>query len=95
LRSLDRAEEVRAVLGRHHPKGAAIDLVEANLEADAGWAEAVAGCNYVQHVASPIPAVMPRDEQELIRPARDGALRVLKAARAARCRRLVMTSAMR
>jgi dihydroflavonol-4-reductase len=54
----------------------------------------VAGCEFVQHVASPFPATHPKDEMELIRPARDGALRVLKAAKAAGVKRVVMTSSM-
>lgn len=64
----------------------------ANLEADAGWAEAAEGAEFVLHVASPFPAGTPRDENELIRPARDGALRVLRAARDAGARRVVQTS---
>lgn len=92
VRSLKRADEVRSVLGKHNSKGAAIELVEADLGADKGWAEAAAGCKYVQHVASPFPTVQPKDENELIRPAREGALRVLKAAKAAGVKRVVMTS---
>lgn len=64
----------------------------ANLEADAGWHEAAGGAEFVLHVASPFPAGTPKDENELIRPARDGALRVLKAARDAGVRRVVQTS---
>lgn len=64
----------------------------ANLEADAGWTEAVAGCDYVLHVASPFPAGVPADENELIIPAREGTLRVLRAARDAGVRRVVLTS---
>lgn len=94
LRSLKRAEEVRGVLVKRDPKAASIEFVEADLSSDKGWAEAVAGCQYVQHVASPFPAVHPRDEMELIRPAVDGALRVLKAAKAAGVKRVVMTSSM-
>src|SRR5579871_5521784 len=92
LRSLKRAEEVKSVLGKYNPKGASIELVEADLGADKGWDEAVKGCKFVQHVASPFPAVHPKDENELIRPAREGALRVLKAAKAAGVKRVVMTS---
>ena len=92
LRSLKRADEVRAVLSKYTPKAAGIELVEADLGADAGWADAVKGCSFVQHVASPFPAVHPKDESELIRPAVDGALRVLKAAKAAGVKRVVMTS---
>ena len=91
LRSLSKADSVRAVLAKHDPRAAAIQFVEADLEKDAGWAEAAAGCTYVQHIASPFPAVHPKDENELIRPARDGALRALKAAKAAGVKRVVVT----
>ncbi|MBW8847187.1 MAG: NAD-dependent epimerase/dehydratase family protein [Burkholderiales bacterium] len=64
----------------------------ADLLADAGWAEAAAGCSHVAHVASPLPAGVPREASELIVPARDGALRALKAARDAGVQRFVMTS---
>lgn len=94
LRSLKRADEVRSVLSKYDARAKDIELVEADLSSDAGWAEAVTDCTYVQHVASPFPAVHPKDEMELIRPARDGALRVLKAAKAAGVKRVVMTSSM-
>lgn len=94
LRSLKRADEVRSVLAQHDPRAKDIDFVAADLASDAGWAEAVKDCTYVQHIASPFPAVHPKDEMELIRPARDGALRVLKAAKAAGVKRVVMTSSM-
>src|SRR5205814_7690556 len=64
----------------------------ADLSSDAGWPEAVAGCRYVLHVASPFPPVQPKDPDELIVPARDGALRVLRAALDAGAERVVMTS---
>jgi dihydroflavonol-4-reductase len=64
----------------------------ADLVSDTGWADAVAGCDYVLHVASPIPPAAPKHEDELILPARDGALRVLRAARDAGVRRVVLTS---
>ena len=69
-----------------------VALFAADLNADKGWPEAVAGCDYVLHVASPFPARAPKDENELIRPSRDGALRVLKAARDAGVRRVALTS---
>jgi nucleoside-diphosphate-sugar epimerase len=94
LRSLKRAEEVRGVLAKFNPKAGEIQFVEADLGDDKGWAEAVKDCAFVQHVASPFPATHPKDEMELIRPARDGALRVLKAAKAAGVKRVVMTSSM-
>jgi len=94
LRSMKRADEVRGVLAQHNPAARDIEFVEADLGSDAGWTEAAKGCEFVQHVASPFPAVHPKDENELIRPARDGALRVLKAAKAAGVKRVVMTSSM-
>jgi dihydroflavonol-4-reductase len=73
--------------------GGSLELVEARLDADAGWAEAVDGCTYVWHVASPNPSQVPKDADELIRPAVDGTLRVLRAAAASgTVRRVVLTS---
>lgn len=72
--------------------GARLKVSAADLTSDAGWAEAVAGCRYVLHVASPFPPVQPKDPDELIVPARDGALRVLDAALDAGVERVVMTS---
>ena len=94
MRSLKRAEEVRSVLAKFDPRASEIEFMEADLSSDKGWANAAKDCAYVQHIASPFPAVHPKDEMELIRPARDGALRVLKAAKAAGVKRVVMTSSM-
>ncbi len=94
LRSLKRAAEVRNVLAQLDPRAQEIEFVEADLSSDKGWAGAAKDCTFVQHIASPFPAVHPKDEMELIRPARDGALRVLKAAKAAGVKRVVMTSSM-
>lgn len=69
-----------------------VELVQADLGADAGWAEAVAGCRFVVHAASPFPSDEPEHEDELVRPAVDGALRVLRAADAAGVERVVLTS---
>ncbi|MFF0491407.1 NAD-dependent epimerase/dehydratase family protein [Nocardia sp. NPDC004068] len=70
----------------------AVEVVPADLTGDGGWAEAVDGCDYVLHVASPVPAGQVADENEVLVPARDGTLRVLRAARAAGVRRVVVTS---
>ncbi|HWM01375.1 MAG TPA: NAD-dependent epimerase/dehydratase family protein [Actinophytocola sp.] len=72
--------------------GPDVELVEADLRDDRGWAAAAAGCDAVLHVASPFPDTPPRDERELIGPAVDGTLRVLRAAAAAGVRRVVLTS---
>jgi dihydroflavonol-4-reductase len=69
-----------------------LSFIAADLASDAGWPEAVAGCDYVLHVASPFPAGIPKDEDELIVPAREGALRVLRASRDAGVKRVVLTS---
>src|SRR4029077_5064636 len=62
------------------------------LEADEGWSEAARGCEYVLHVASPLPPSVPKHEDELIVPAREGTLRVLRASRDAGVKRVVLTS---
>jgi nucleoside-diphosphate-sugar epimerase len=94
IRTLGRAGEVRAMLRRGGAGDAAerVGFFPADLTADAGWSEAAAGCDFVLHVASPFPASVPKDENELITPARDGALRVLRAARDADVKRVVLTS---
>jgi nucleoside-diphosphate-sugar epimerase len=93
VRNLKREADVRAMLrqGGAEP-GDRLSLFAADLENDAGWAAAVAGCDFVLHVASPFPATIPKDENELIAPAREGALRVLKASRDAGVKRVVLTS---
>jgi nucleoside-diphosphate-sugar epimerase len=69
-----------------------VSFVAADLVNDADWPEAVAGCEYVLHVASPFPDNVPKDEDELIVPAREGTLRVLRAARDGGVKRVVLTS---
>lgn len=69
-----------------------VEVRTAALSADEGWAEAVAGARYVLHHASPFPFTPPADDDEVVRPARDGALRVVRAAREAGVRRVVLTS---
>jgi dihydroflavonol-4-reductase len=93
VRTLAREPQVRALLreGGADP-GERLSLIAADLEHDANWSEAVGGCEYVLHVASPFPAGAPQHEDELIVPAREGALRVLRAARAAGVKRVVLTS---
>lgn len=93
VRSLRRENDVRAMLkAGGADAGERLKFFAADLEKDAGWADAVSGCEYVLHVASPFPTTVPKDENELIVPAREGSLRVLRAARNARVKRVVMTS---
>jgi nucleoside-diphosphate-sugar epimerase len=93
LRSLKRKEEVIHLLKEAGIQSfESLSFVEADLTNDYNWDRAVEDCTYVLHVASPFPAGEPEDANELIIPARDGALRVLKAARDAGVKRVVLTS---
>jgi dihydroflavonol-4-reductase len=93
VRSLDREPAVRASLAEAGvDAGDALRFVAADLTKDEGWAEAAAGATFVLHVASPFPLEIPDHEDDLIIPARDGALRVLRAARDAGVQRVVLTS---
>jgi dihydroflavonol-4-reductase len=93
LRKLSREGEVRAALKEGGcDAGDRLSFAAADLEKDAGWAEAVASCEYVLHVASPFPLSLPKNEDEVIVPAREGALRVLRASKNAGVKRVVLTS---
>ena len=94
VRRMDRADEVRAALA---PVIGADELqrlsfVVLDLEQDAGWVQAMEGMDALIHTASPFPVAQPKDPQVLIRPAVDGTLRALKAAKAAGVARVVLTS---
>lgn len=93
IRDLGRADDVRASFGAAGvDAGDRLSFAAADLNKDDGWSGAVAGCDYVLHVASPFPPAQPKDPDELIVPARDGALRVLGASLDAGVKRVVMTS---
>ena len=93
IRNPAREADVRTTLGvAGCPNLNHLSFALADLEQDAGWAEAASGCEFAHHVASPFPLGNPSDEQKLIRPAVEGTLRVLKAARDAGVRRTVVTS---
>jgi len=93
VRTMKREGDVRAMLkqGGAEP-GNRLSFIVADLENDTGWPEGVAGCDYVLHVASPFPPNIPKHEDELIVPAREGTLRVLRASRDAGVKRVVLTS---
>ena len=93
LRNLNRKNEVIDMLktgGIHAFEN--LTFIEADLTKDANWNEAAKDCQYILHVASPIFLTLPKDENDMIRPAVDGTLRVLKAAKNAGVKRVVMTS---
>jgi nucleoside-diphosphate-sugar epimerase len=93
VRSISREGDVRAALAKAGADPAdRLSFIAADLEEDAGWPDAVAGCDYVLHVASPFPPSIPKHENELIVPAREGTLRVLRASRDAGVKRVVVTS---
>ncbi|KAI9703083.1 MAG: hypothetical protein M1820_005955 [Bogoriella megaspora] len=95
VRSLSKSDFVKSQLkvgGASDDSINAVEIVAANLDKDDGWEAAVAGCTYVHHVASPFPPKAPKHEDELVIPAREGTLRVLRAAKKAGVRRVVITS---
>lgn len=94
VRSLAREDEVRNQLRAGGiDAGERLTLVQADLQSDQGWANAMVDCRYVMHGASPTPTGTQTSEDEWIRPAVDGNLRVLRAARDAGVQRVVLTSA--
>jgi len=92
VRDLAREGEVRASLASEVDAGDRLRFLAADLKDDAGWPQAVEGCDYVLHVASPFPPQQPKDPDELIVPAREGTLRVLAASLDAGVDRVVVTS---
>jgi len=92
VRDLSREAEVRARLEPEVDAGDRLSVLAADLGSDDGWEEAVRGCDYILHVASPFPPVQPKDPDELIVPAREGTLRVLRAGLEAGVERIVVTS---
>ena len=93
IRSMEKAEAVREGIAKVAPIDN-LTFVEADLTSDEGWSEAMAGCKYVLHVASPFIIADPEDENEMISPAVDGTLRVLSAAKAVGVERTVVTSSL-
>ena len=93
VRKLDRREEVLTMLKFGGVENAeSLSFYAADLTKDEGWQDAISGCGYILHIASPFPSKMPGDENELIVPAREGSLRLLKIAEQERVRRVVLTS---
>jgi dihydroflavonol-4-reductase len=92
VRDLSREAALRLSIAGEVDAGDRLSVVAADLRDEACWERAVDGCDYVLHVASPFPATQPKDPDELIVPARDGTLRVLKASFDAGVERVVVTS---
>ena len=98
VRSLGKSHEVRDAVAPHLLDSSQLDqrltFVELDLEKDGGWEEALKGVDVLMHTASPFPIASPKDENELIRPAVDGTLRALRAAKIAGVKRVILTSSM-
>jgi nucleoside-diphosphate-sugar epimerase len=94
VRNLNKADKVRATLAKHGADVSKLEFVALDLMSDSGWAEAMDGVRYLQHVASPFVTSMPADKMELIRPAVEGTRRALEAAFASQVERVVLTSSM-
>ncbi|MCW9033475.1 MAG: aldehyde reductase [Rhodospirillales bacterium] len=91
MRTMSRTTSIQTALAKHVDVGA-LSFVETDLLSDKGWEDAMLGAEYLIHVASPVPAHAPKNENDVIVPARDGALRALKAAHKAGVKRVVLTS---
>jgi len=94
VRNLDKGQRIIDSLASQGTDTSQLELVEANLESDAGWKAAVKDCRYVQHIASPFPLDAPSNREALVPAARAGAMRVVEQALGAGADRVVMTSSM-
>ena len=91
LRSMGREEEVRNAI-KTEVEDSNLEFCKLDLLEDDGWEDAMWDCDFVMHVASPFVIEDPKDENELIRPAKEGTLRALKAAKKSGIKRIVVTS---
>jgi dihydroflavonol-4-reductase len=95
LRNLSREAQLRKTLAEYVDADQRLEFVKADLLKDDDWQTALRGCDYVLHVASPFPAEAPKDENDLILPAKQGTLNVLRAAAAVGdVKRVVLTSSL-
>ncbi len=94
LRSLDRADQIREIVAKHTENADKLSFVTATLTDEHCWHDAVAECDGIIHIASPVPppTKQPDNADEIVKPAREGAINVLKAAKKANISRVVMTS---
>tara|TARA_B110000879_G_scaffold156655_1_gene202333 strand:- start:194 stop:1207 length:1014 start_codon:yes stop_codon:yes gene_type:complete len=94
VRSLSKKEKVIEAITKEIDPKDNLEFCELDLLEDKGWDKAMEGCEFVLHVASPFINIEPKDENEYIRPAVDGTMRALKAAKKAGVKRVVLTSSM-
>ncbi|WOE76105.1 SDR family oxidoreductase [Alterisphingorhabdus coralli] len=91
VRASVRSEKRKAELEGLFPD-ATLEFAFLDLNEDAGWVDAMQGCDVLMHTASPFPMSEPKDPQELIKPAVQGTLRAMNAAKAAGIKRVILTS---
>ena len=94
LRNISKSEKIINAIKKEVDPKDNLEFCELNLLNDKGWDDAAKGCDFVMHVASPFINVEPKDENEYIRPAVNGTMRALKAAKSAGIKRVVLTSSM-
>lgn len=92
LRDMKRADEIRQIITKHTAHIDNLTFAEAELSDEKTWLELSRGVDYIQHIASPFPRVLPKNDDELIIPARAGVLNILKAASVNKVKRVVLTS---
>ena len=92
LRSRARESEIRNALSKVVNAENRLEICELDLLKDDGWDDAVSGCDYVMHVASPLLDREPKDQDEIIRPAHEGLMRAIKSSVRNKIKRFVMTS---
>ena len=92
LRSMSRQTEILDAIGKEVDPTGKVEFCELDLLKDEGWDSSMEGCTYLMHIASPFVIFEPKDENELITPAKDGTIRALKAAQKAKIKRVVLTS---
>ncbi|MBT8399722.1 MAG: NAD-dependent epimerase/dehydratase family protein [Rhodothermia bacterium] len=92
VRDMSSTDDLRKTMESNGAEVAGLSFAQADLGSDAGWEEAARECTYIQHLASPFPIAQPRDRESLVPAARQGALRVLEAAKQAQAKRIVVTS---
>ena len=92
MRSLDREDEIQAIIHKHAGQTGALELAEADLLDDAIWSQLTAEKDYVMHIASPFPRTLPKNDEELVRPAKEGTLNILRSASRNGVKKVVLTS---
>lgn len=92
VRNAKKGDHIREVLERHGADTSRLSFVELDLMADAGWTDAMSGAGYLIHTASPFVTHIPKDENDVVRPALEGTRRALRAALASGIERIVLTS---